>query len=57
MDKSHMGGAPYWGRRRNHIVNYINNNWYGRLYNKGHRFLNFEFVHPDSGGESNPKTH
>ena len=24
---------------------------------KGRQFLNFEFVHPDSAGESNPKTY
>ena len=27
------------------------------MFTKGHRFLNFEFVHPDSAGESNPKTY
>ena len=25
------------------------------MYTKGRRFLNFEFVHPDSAGESNAK--
>ena len=29
----------------------------GKVENKGSRFLNFEFVHPDSAGESNPKTY
>ncbi len=30
---------------------------YCTVYSKGRRFLNFEFVHPDSAGESNPKTY
>ena len=29
----------------------------GCFYIKGRRFLNFEFVHPDSAGESYPKTY
>ncbi len=27
------------------------------LYTKGRRFLTFEYIHPDSDGESNPKTY
>ena len=27
------------------------------MHNKGRRFLNLEFVHPDSAGESNLKTY
>ena len=29
----------------------------GFAHNKGRQFLNFEFIHPDSAGESNPKTY
>ncbi len=44
-------------QNKNEAMLRVSANDAGTVYSKKRRFVNFEFVHLDSAGESNPKTY